>query len=72
MRAMLLLLPLLTGCITQYVRPDTTDAQRQRDQAECSYEARKATAGILNSFQAGWEQGSLERQCMSLRGYEQR
>lgn len=61
----------LAGCATtQWVHP-TGNAKLKQDTMECSYEAKKATAGIRDGFQAGWEQGALERQCMEVRGYRQ-
>lgn len=56
------------GC-TQYVRPGATAYDTQRDQMECHYEATRATAGIRNGMQAGYERASLETQCMQVRGY---
>lgn len=58
----------VSGC-TQYVRPGATAYDVQRDQMECNYEANRATAGIRNGMQAGYEKSGLERQCMELRGY---
>lgn len=59
----------LSGCMTQMVKPGASPEQVAQDQRECSYEARRATAGIINGFQAGWEKASLERECLEVRGY---
>jgi hypothetical protein len=62
---------LLAGCVVlgPWTQPGKTDAQAQQDLRECEYDAAKATAGTINAMQAGWEQGSLETQCMRVRGY---
>lgn len=61
---------MLAACVQRtWVRPNTSAAQRDQDLRECAYEARKATAAITSGVRAGWEQGSLERQCMEVRQY---
>ena len=62
----------LTGCATtHYVDKDGRVASEQ-DVLACDYEARKATAGIVNGFQAGWEQGELRHQCLKVKGYDRK
>lgn len=68
MKTLLILAALtLAGCASQ--QPPMSAAQ-QRDHDECVYEAEKATAAILNGFEAGFTKGRLTRQCMKLRGYK--
>lgn len=57
----------LAGCASP--QPPMSAAQ-QRDKDECVYEAEKATASIINGFEAGFTKGRLTRQCMKLRGYQ--
>lgn len=66
-----LLAIMLSGCVvTQpWVKPDVSSDQMQQDKRECAFEARKATAAIINPFDKGWEMASIERQCMEVRGY---
>lgn len=59
----------LTGCATtHYVDKDGRVAADQ-DVLACNYEARKATAGIVNGIQAGWEQAELRDMCLRTKGY---
>jgi hypothetical protein len=63
---------LLSGCVAMTWRhPERTEAQMQQDMRECEYEAIKATAAIINSFEAGWMKGDIQRKCMEVRGYRQ-
>ncbi len=68
MKTLLILTALaLSGC-AQNQRVLTV--AEHRAQAECTYEAEKATAAILNGMEQGFMKGKLTRQCMSLRGYQ--
>lgn len=62
MRNALIACLLLAGCATtpQSQAPQVTEAQRLR----CDYEARAATAGIYNPFQAGFSQADLYQRCL--------
>lgn len=62
---------LLAACGTaaEWKKPGASTAQRDQALRECEYEATKATAGIINSFEAGWMQAEIHRQCMEVRGY---
>ena len=70
MRALWIAL-LVVGCAVPkpWAKPNGTPQQAQQDERECDYEAAKATANILNGFEAGWQKASLRMQCMETRGY---
>lgn len=59
----------LTGCATTHYVNDSGQEASAQDIAACNYEARKATAGIMNGFQAGWEQAELRHECLTVKGY---
>lgn len=64
---------LLQGCATgAWFHPTATEAKFRQDAMECEYDARKATAGIRSGMEAGYEQASLTRMCLQVRGYEWR
>lgn len=71
MKQMILLTTiLLAACqATNWNKPGASQAQAERDYAECDYEAKKATAGIINGFEAGWMQAEIRSDCLRLRGY---
>lgn len=73
LRALLLSL-LLAGCVppAQWIKPGVTPEQAERDQKECNYEARKATAAIANPFNQASERIDLEWACLGLRGYRRK
>ncbi len=62
----------LVGCATprpNWVRVNTSPAQAAQDLRECDYDAKKATVGIRNGFEAGWQEAALSMQCMEVRRY---
>lgn len=60
----------LSACVTtQWDKQGVTAEQRQQDMRQCQYEAQKATVGIMNGIEAGYQKGTLTRQCMEVRGY---
>lgn len=63
----------LAGCVTmgEWQRMNTSEAQREQDMKECRYDADKATIN-LPAFDKGWDGAVLFRQCMEVRGYEQK
>ena len=62
---------LLFGCASPFTSFDGS-AINPRDEAECAYEAEKATAGNPNPFDAGWNKAVIVRRCLELRGYQRR
>ena len=61
---------LVTGCANmQWDRPGASRSDAARAEQACAYEAHRATAAITNGMQAGWEQGSLTRECMRVQGW---
>jgi len=61
----------LSACAAmEWQKPNMTEQQRQQDMNECRYDASKATASIINGFDAGFQKGTLYRQCMEIRGYK--
>lgn len=60
----------LAGCAQhEWRRPDTTQAQFDRDRAECDYQSDAAVAGVSSGIAAGIRAGALFRKCMEARGY---
>lgn len=59
---------ILAGCAINWTRPGTTQAQMQRDSAECHYEAIK-NEGSGDAVEQGMHEGDIEFSCMRLRGY---
>jgi len=62
----------IMGCQQQYVRMDQPQTAFERVHTQCQYEAEKATAGIINGFEAGWKKGDIMRKCMEINGYKAR
>lgn len=66
---------LFLGCSAThgYCHPKRSVSQIERDYAQCSYEAEKATAGsgsgTGNAVKAGFNHAIIESKCMKLRGY---
>ena len=67
----------VSGCVT-YSRPNTTEAEYNRDRTRCEYEAALATpdpaigslgASVANGFATGMRQNELIRLCLQSRGY---
>jgi hypothetical protein len=72
MRIILALLAaiVLSACGGTYFNPAVTQAQAERDLAECRYQVNLAAAGYTNHpIQLAAAQGELIGQCLNLRGY---
>lgn len=82
--ALLCSVVMLTGCgtaqIKDWSKPGAGEAQKQRDMAECDYDASKATTGDGRAPQStgdavgdgvvrGMEKSDLIKKCMRIRGY---
>jgi len=61
---------LLSACSMPVYRDGNGNAASQRDVMACDYEAQKATAGINDSFRAGWMQAEISRSCLVARGFQ--
>lgn len=60
----------VTGCAPNvWTKPGGTQAESERDIAECRYQASLATAGISSAVEQGLAKNDLGRQCLRLRGY---
>jgi hypothetical protein len=59
---------LLSGC-TGYMRPGVSATQEAQDEAQCHYEADKATASSSDPVMAGIAESDVETGCMRQRGY---
>lgn len=68
-RVVLIALLFAAGCATTHYVDKDGHVAAQEDVTACNYEARKATAGIVNGFQAGWEQAELRDMCLRTKGY---
>ena len=61
----LILLLALAGCADP--RANMSPSQRALYD-RCDYEAAKATAGIANGFEQGYQRGTLRNQCYAIGG----
>lgn len=61
----------LAGCAGggRMYNENVTQAQADRDTAQCKYEARVATANLRSGLEAGFMQNDLYISCMEARGY---
>lgn len=72
MRVLMIALALiLAGCGSPapYRAATITTSAVDKALVECKLDATKATANIRNGIEAGWMQGTIERQCMQSKGY---
>jgi hypothetical protein len=65
------LLLLLAACAPRWSETGFNGVARDQALAECRFEAQKATSGNPNGFQAGFQQGELEKTCMQAKGFSQ-
>jgi|GEM_PF-4540845 len=68
---MLLIMVIFAGCgaNTYFCHPGRSQEQLQRDYRECDYEAEKAAGSMSSGMSRGMRTGSLQVDCMRLRGY---
>jgi tellurite resistance protein len=61
----------LVGCAAPapYRASGVTVSAADKALRECEYEATKATANIINGFEAGWMMGTIKHQCMESKGF---
>ena len=72
MRRYLILMPILmlAACGGKITKPNTSQAQMNKDTAACNYEAAKATAGAATSdYGSAFREADIFKQCMYQLGY---
>jgi hypothetical protein len=60
----------LAGCAGAWSRPGASDADLTKDQAECDFEAKKATGNNPDAIAAGWNEGQLMTACLKAKGWQ--
>ena len=61
----------LTGCAApQYSKVTAPASPQEQAMRDCKYDAAKATSSMMNGLEAGFQQGTLTRQCMEAKGYK--
>lgn len=66
----LLVCAVLSACGSpRWIKADMTTQARDRDLAECEFEAEKATGSMPTGVSRGIRLADLETRCMRMRGY---
>lgn len=62
---------LFTGCAqtTHFVQHGKTTTERDIALKKCDYEAQKATAGIVGTFETAYRHIQIRKTCMEIQGY---